>query len=518
MTAIKNRDPESTRDITKNAWLFVPGRVISRVSLYFSGNFILLIAAATLFSANAFAHPLGNFTVNQYSRIEAGKSGVTVRQVLDMAEIPTFQESARIDTDKDGAMSQAELSAYVEQITPGFLKKFELDLNGERLELKVDRSSAEVAAGAGNLQTLRITWDLAAAGKIKDTNQLKFENKNYAERLGWNEIVVNRAPGVSIYNSSAFGSGLSDELRAYPQDSLTAPLAERSAEFSFATGATPDGVQALRTRDGQTAAAVQHDKLAELIALPEITLPIALLGLAIAFGLGAVHAMSPGHGKTVVGAYLVGSRGTVKHAIFLGLTVTITHTIGVFALGLITLFASNYILPEKLMPFLNFVSGLLVFFIGISLFKDRLFGAPGWKNEGRDHSHDHEHEEGEHAHDGMTHTHNGSTHTHLPPGDITWRSLLALGISGGLLPCPSALVLMLSAISLGRIGYGLILTLVFSLGLAATLTAVGMVFLYIGKAFGGSLSGGRLVKAVPVMSALVIACLGAAICYNSLGQ
>jgi ABC-type nickel/cobalt efflux system permease component RcnA len=175
--------------------------------------------------------------------------------------------------------------------------------------------------------------------------------------------------------------------------------------------------------------------------------------------------------------------------------------------------------PERLMPFLNFVSGLLVFFIGISLFKDRLFGALGWKRDAHGHSHDHGYDHGEdtHTHDGLTHTHGGSTHAHLRPADISWKSLLALGISGGLLPCPSALVLMLSAISLGRTGYGLILTLVFSFGLAATLTSVGLVFLYVGKAFGGSLSGNRLVKAVPVLSALVIACLGAVICYSSIG-
>ena len=255
---------------------------------------------------------------------------------------------------------------------------------------------------------------------------------------------------------------------------------------------------------------------------------IALFGLLLAFGLGAMHAMSPGHGKTVVGAYLVGSRGTFGHALFLGLTVTVTHTLGVFALGLTTIFASNFILPEKLMPFLSFVSGLLVFFIGISMFKDRLFSALGWKaalhHHHDGHSHDDGHSHTHHAHDhyshdhhdGLTHTHGGSTHTHLPPENVTWKSLLALGVSGGLLPCPSALVLMLSAISLGRVGYGLILTLAFSFGLAATLTAVGLVFLYIGKAFGGSsLAQNPLVKTLPVFSAFVIACLGAVICYNS---
>ena len=157
------------------------------------------------------------------------------------------------------------------------------------------------------------------------------------------------------------------------------------------------------------------------------------------------------------------------------------------------------------MPFLNFVSGLLVFFIGISLFKDRLFTAFGWKKVessrqfARTRTHAfarrafHSHAKGSehsHSHDDSMHTHDGvNYHSHLPPEEITWKSLLALGISGGLLPCPSALVLMLSAISLGRVGYGMILTVAFSFGLAATLTAVGLVFLYVGKAFGGSKTG-----------------------------
>ena len=265
-----------------------------------------------------------------------------------------------------------------------------------------------------------------------------------------------------------------------------------------------------------------------------------LFGVLLAFGFGAMHAMSPGHGKTVISAYLVGSRGTIKHAIFLGLTVTITHTLGVFALGLITLFATNYIRPEKMIPFLSFVSGLLVFFIGLSLFKNRLFKALGWQSH-NEHSHEHgehlhsseqfsaqpddesdqphdHHSQGAHTHgDGLTHTHGGTAHTHLPPENITWKSLLILGVSGGLLPCPSALVLMLSAISLNRIGYGLILTVVFSIGLAATLTSVGLLFLYGGKLFGSSrLAENRIFKALPVASAFVIACIGAVICYNSL--
>lgn len=485
--------------------------------------FILILLAFFALPGGAAAHPLGNFSINQYSRIEVGKAEIHIRQVFDMAEIPTFQESSLIDTDKNGALSDGELRVYLDKITSDFVSDLKLTVNDAPLPLTVASNKIWTENGAGNLPTLKMTWDLI--GKLSVSTALSnvhFVNRNYEDRLGWDEIVVTEEPGISVFNSTAFGNGITDELKSYPQESLNSPLHERSAQFGFTAGTTPIGAAPLQNRDGHTSAPVQKDRLAELIAVPELTPAIALFGLLLAFGFGAMHAMSPGHGKTVVGAYLVGSKGTVKHAVFLGLTVTFTHTLGVFAIGLITLFASNYILPERIMPFLTFVSGLLVFFIGASLFKDRLFGAMGWTKQSRQHDHEfeHVHEEGHehgHTHDGSTHTHGGSTHTHLPPKDLTWRSLLGLGISGGLLPCPSALVLMLSAISLGRIGYGLVLTVVFSFGLAATLTTVGLIFLYVGKIFGGtSLSENRLFKALPVLSAFVIASVGVVICYSSL--
>ncbi len=481
----------------------------------------------------AAAHPLGNFSVNQYSRLEVEKSQVKVRAVLDMAEIPTFQKSQEIDMNKDGVLSGDELDAYAEKITPNYIGNLFLAVNDSSIQLRPLSKNISLPAGSGNLPTLRIEWDFVGDLTNIQTNainRLHFENRNNAERIGWNEIVAGSSDEVNVFDSTAPGSGITDELKSYPQESLSAPLSERTAEFSFASGALPQNVKVLQNRDGQKTAPIQKDEFAELINVPEITLPIVFFGLLAAFGLGAAHALSPGHGKTVVGAYLVGSRGTFKHAVFLGATVTITHTLGVFALGLVTLFASNYILPERLIPFLNFVSGLLVLFIGLTLFKDRLFSALGWNVNIQPHEHSHEmteqfhnhkHNEAEHthlnAHDDLTHTHGGSTHTHLPPKDVTWRSLLALGISGGLLPCPSALVLMLSAISLNRIGYGLVLTLVFSFGLAATLTCVGFVFLYVGKFFDNpALSNNRIVKTLPVFSAFVIACVGAMICYGSL--
>jgi nickel/cobalt exporter len=295
-------------------------------------------------------------------------------------------------------------------------------------------------------------------------------------------------------------------LRNYPRELLTAPLDERQAELYFTVGATPATARPLQTRQGVTAAA-PRDRLAELIAVPRLTVQVALLGLLFAAFLGAVHAMSPGHGKTIVAAYLVGSRGTASHAAFLGLTVTITHTAGVFALGLGTLVASEYVVPERLYPKLSLVSGLVVVVIGLNLLMSRLqtvLSAHSVNDE-------------EHHH----HDHNGS-HSHLPPGAdgsrVTWRSLVTLGVSGGILPCPSALVVLLAAVSLHRVGYGLILVFAFSLGLAATLTGVGLLFVYASRWLKGSTKFFRVTRALPVASAIVIVTAGLTICYAALDQ
>ncbi|MEO6655780.1 MAG: sulfite exporter TauE/SafE family protein [Pyrinomonadaceae bacterium] len=479
---------------------------------------VLLFATANLLSA----HPLGNFSVNQFSRIEVARSEIKIHQILDFAEIPTFQAFGVIDADKDGSLSASELETYQTSISSDYLSKLLLQINNDQLQIDILDKKITIGTGEGDLPTLRLEWNLAS--KLPETQtsgKLLFQNNAYSERIGWREIIVNNAAGAHVYDSSAYSTALSDDLKSYPKDLLSSPLSERSAEFSFTTGPVPENAKPLTGRDGRTAAAVQPDRLAELIAVPAITPAIALFGLLLAFGLGAMHAMSPGHGKTVVGAYLVGSKGTIKHAAFLGLIVTVTHTLGVFALGLITLFASNYILPERLMPFLGFVSGLLVFFIGISLFKDRLFKLLGWTRQVLDDHPHHEHADHDdglpHSHDGTTHTHGGSTHSHALPDEITWRNLLALGISGGLLPCPSALVLMLSAITLGRVGYGLVLTIAFSFGLAATLTLVGVIFLKIRNIFGKtSFSESPVFKILPVFSSFVIATVGAVLCYNSL--
>ena len=481
---------------------------------------ITVIATFPLVASMVSAHPLGNFTINQFSELTVRPSEIVVRHVVDLAEIPTLQEASSIDADSDGLMAVVELQAYADRQAIAIGSQLALTVDSVSVPINVVRSRAKLLPGAGGLQTLRLEFDFATAESTVATSigpKIRYSNAAFADRLGWREIVVRPAAGVDVFDTESYGSSLSNELRDYPEDLLVSPLDERSASFSTILGARPAGSPALRMRDGSSVVA-SRDRLAELISVPEVTPWVMLLGLLVAAGLGAVHALSPGHGKTVVGAYLVGSRGTVRHALFLGLTVTITHTAGVFALGFVTLFAARFVSPEQLYPVLGAVSGAIVLAMGLSLFVNRLGVALGVTQI---ELHEHHEADGEqHSQDGHTHTHGGTTHSHLPPGaddaPVTFRSLLALGISGGLLPCPSALVVLLSAIALQRVGYGLLLVVAFGVGLAGALTAVGLAFVYAGRLLGGSSRLARFSRILSVASAAVIAALGAVICWTAL--
>ena len=258
--------------------------------------------------------------------------------------------------------------------------------------------------------------------------------------------------------------------------------------------------------------------LAQLLHQPQLSVGWLLAGLAVAFWLGAMHALEPGHGKTIVAAYLVGSRGNMKHAALLGATVTFTHTISVFLLELGTLLLSSYIVPEKIIPVLGVVSGVSIVLIGGWLFYKRwrtfrheLAHAHGEHHHHHHHHHDHDHHHHhDHEHnDNHAHDH-GHGHTHVPAGDITFGSLMALGASGGLVPCPAAMVLLLSAIAIGRIGLGLVLLIAFSLGLAGVLMAIGMLVIYAKNWLPESSRSAHhpVLRFAPVASAFVILVVG----------
>ena len=217
----------------------------------------------------------------------------------------------------------------------------------------------------------------------------------------------------------------------------------------------------------------------------------------------------------MVAAYLVGARGTARHAVMLGATVTVTHTIGVFALGVVTLALSQYLLPEDLYPWMNLVAGLLVLVVGAIVVRARLRARRDPDGHDHDHDHDHSHDKGDQPHDHQhphAHAHaSGGGHHHHAPESLRPRALIAAGAAAGLIPCPSALVVLLGAISQHEIALGLLLIVVFSLGLAATLTALGIAVVGARGLSGRWRPNGRTARvmaAAPAISAVLIVALG----------
>jgi nickel/cobalt transporter (NicO) family protein len=498
-----------------------------------AGLLALLLALGTPVAVSA--HPLGNFTINRYSRLSVGAKQLQLLYVLDMAEIPAHAERAQIDTNGDGELSTGEVDRYRTAAAEALLQGVELEIDGTVTRLELQSATLRFSSGQAGLPTLRLEVTAHTAALRAGEHNVHYADRNYGDRLGWQEIVASAEPGASLALASVPAQDRSQALTTYPQDLLNDPprVSEATFVWQVAAGSGAVAVDAgVKATAGGSAGADTgvtsrrsgrpSDPFADLIAIPQLGLGAVLLALAAALGWGALHAMSPGHGKTLVAAYLVGAHGTARHALVLGLTTTITHTAGVFALGFVTLALSRYVLPEQLYPWLSAASGILVVVIGLSLARRRLFG------DAHQHAHDqHDHEPGHgHGHE-HEHTHeeqhqHGHGHSHLPPGadgrPVTWRGLLALGISGGLLPCPSALVLMLGAISLNRIGFGLLLIVAFSLGLAGVLTLFGIALVHAGRWFERIPEGGRLIRFVPAASALFITAAGLVITLQALGQ
>lgn len=487
---------------------------------------VLLIGSGMIIGrpATVAAHPLGNFTVNRYSRLLVSPGHLAVQYVLDMAEIPAFQERMRIDADQDGTISTHEQQTYLLAQTEALRQNLRLLADGQPITLHTDSTHLEFPTGQGGLLTLRLSARFVADLPTATYEaQLSYADGNYGSRLGWSEIVVQAADGSTLLASSVPSQDISQELRAYPTDLLQNPLTVSQAEFRVAPGVAGAGPLAQQQMAVQAApaAAPAADQFAALITRPVDTPLAVVLVLLVAFGLGALHALSPGHGKTIVAAYLVGSRSSTWHALLLGLTTTATHTAGVFALGLITLGVSTWVLPEQLYPFLSLVSGLLVVLLGITLLRLRSAAL----HHPHDHSHDHPHDHSHHHPFGLHHHHHHDHHHHhhtLPGegGPTTVRSLLLLGISGGLLPCPSALVVLLSAIALGRVGFGLLLVVAFSLGLASVLTAIGLLLVHARRWF-TALPVQRhkhVLKLLPIGSAAIVTLLGVGMVVQALSQ
>ncbi len=431
---------------------------------------VLIAAAALLAPAAASAHPLGNFTINRFARVEVAGDRLYVRYVLDLAEIPTYQ--AR----QDGV----DPAVYARRVARGL----RVTADGRAVTLQPVARALAFPRGVAGLQTMRLELILRGP-RVTGTESLAVHDTNYAGRIGWKEIVV-----------GATTASVSDELHAYPKSLLQSPLDVTRVRSTVSPTDAPvpqlSGGRSLEAPDR-----VADGGFTKLIGERHLSALVIFVSLAAALFWGAAHALSPGHGKTIVTAYLVGRRGTPRDAAVLGLIVTVTHTIGVFALGLVTLALSQWIVPETLYPWLNAAAGLSVIAIGAAVMRARV---RDWLHE-RAHRHGHAHH-----HD----------HDHTPEPGSGFRGLLAVGISGGALPCPSALVVLLAAISLHRVAFGLVLIVAFSLGLALTITGIGLVAVLARSAFGRRTFDGLVLRVLPALSAFVIVVAGVAMTVHAL--
>jgi nickel/cobalt transporter (NicO) family protein len=482
--------------------------MIRRLAAVLAGVAVLAAAAPAV----AQAHPLGNFTVNRYSLVELGKGSVNVTFVLDEAEIPTFQALG-------GQPTAERARAWADAHAAAFARKLHLTVDGQEVRLVPDMGAvtATLRVGQGGLHCMRVTVPLSARISGAGPFTATFTDDTFGDRVGWKEIVMRAEPGAVLTQSSAATHDVSDMLRHYPSGMLSTPLDVRTATFGYRYGSGTSVSVGAPHGSGGESVAVSGGAFTDLVTHRDLGFGFILAAVAIAMFWGAVHALSPGHGKSIVAAYLVGSRGTARHAAFLGLTVTVTHTASIFVLGIVTLYLSQYILPETLYPWLSVVSGLVVVGMGgsILLRRARRLRASQHHHHHHDHAHDHDHDR-RHDHDHLHH-HRPGGHTHEPPAAITVRSMLALGISGGILPCPSALVVMLGAIAVHRVAFGLLLVVAFSIGLAATLTSVGLIVVYARRLVDRVPSSGRLVQVAPTFSAAVITLLGVGLTVQALG-
>jgi ABC-type nickel/cobalt efflux system permease component RcnA len=544
---------------------------------------VFCIAVMSLLTVAACAHPMGNFSVSHYSKIDLQSQKIVIHYFIDLAEIPAYQELQQ-------ASIEAAPNSEIDPSSPAIIRLLAnrgaglgtgliLRLDGNPVMLRLVSSGVIFPPGAGGLPTMKMgfVYEAIYPPNIDRAHlQVDFADNNYQGHSGWKEIIAISSTGRLI-SSTAPSTDRSKELSNYPTDLLSSPpqTLEASLQASLATvppTITADNPVAAAHLKEDSRAAVQHaprspqpnqpviannhsglplqarasatgaqkspgvknspndvppsvssslslaanqqktprNMFTELITQQKLSLWFLFTAGIIAIGLGALHALEPGHGKTIVAAYLVGSRGTARHAVLLGMIVTVSHTAGVFALGAITLYASRYIVPEQLYPWLGVFSGVTIAGLGCYMFLRR------WTGTATDHSHV-----------------PGSSQAHWPFGrksqmvteesgqllleeavakKVSLTQLFTLGITGGIIPCPAALIVLLSAFALHRIALGFFLIVAFSIGLAAVLIGFGMAMVYARRLMTHLQIDGPLTRRwLPLASSAFITLLGAGV-------
>ncbi len=518
------------------------------------GALLLAVAGLAISPIGALAHPLGNFTINHFAGIRVAGDAISLDVVIDQAEIPTVAERQRIDVDGDGTISRSEMERERQSVCARLSEALTLTVGGQPLDLSVTAAGLSFPVGAAGLATFRTVCEYRATldRPVTAGTVVQFADHSTPDRIGWREIVVSGdgitigsdgAPVPSLVSSQPSVSdsvapagtatdpaaGVSRRLTSYPASLLAAPLAMTDTTFtvspggpsvgspcipdafplSSAPGATNRGYGCEPLPVGQqsgVAAAVPGGvgtEISALLSTTELTLPVLILSLLTAMALGAAHALTPGHGKTLMAAYLVGTRGTARHALALGLTVTVSHTLGVLALAGVIL-ALHIVTPESFTHVTGILSGLVVISIGGWLFVRqglpmiRTYLAARSGERAAPHHHDDHHSHADprprgavisqahetvtaDAHEGsMVHSHGGIAHRHAPSTSepMTWRSLFALGLFGGLVPSINALIILLATLAVGRAAYGVVLVVAFGAGMAIVLGGIGLGLVY----------------------------------------
>ena len=492
--------------------------------------------------ALAAAHPLGNFTINHYAEVRIEPGRVLLDVVIDQAEIAAFQSRQDFDIDADGSVSDEEIDRGRVTACERLAPDLRLSAGDEMLELRTMEAGLSFPPGVGGLSTMRLVCGFETpldAPVASEATRIAFRDESYPNRLGWREIVV-RGSGVALVTveGEARDASVSARLTAYPEELIALPLADERVVVDVTAGGPelapldiPDAAPlegAVATAEatpapsppvasaapgtsptpvvGAVPGGIAGGELPGIFAEADLTLAILLLSLLTAAALGAGHALTPGHGKTLMAAYLVGTRGTPLHAIGLGLSVSLSHTVGVLVLAGLVLGASDLLPPEVVVRWAPVVAAISIVVIGGWMLAGELRRRRSARlGVARTVGHDHAH--GDHGHEHDDHDHDHDHHVPTPGSTITWRSLFALGLAGGLIPSTSALLILLGSIAAGRPGFGFVLVLAFGLGMASVMGGIGLVIV----AARGRLDRlpahhgiGRLRETVPLVAAVLV--------------